>query len=56
MHDWLYEQEPPLADADVLEFARTLGLDMERFARDLESDETRARASRTISPKAGATA
>jgi Na+:H+ antiporter, NhaA family len=41
MHDWLYEQEPPLTRDDMLEFARSLGLDMERFNRDVEDDETR---------------
>ena len=35
MHDWLYEQEPPLTRDDMLEFARSLGLDMERFNRDM---------------------
>jgi NhaA family Na+:H+ antiporter len=43
MHDFLYDHERPLNEALVMEFARSLGLDMERFARDLESDETRDR-------------
>jgi NhaA family Na+:H+ antiporter len=43
MHDRLYAQEPPLSEAQVLEFASALGLDMERFRRDLESDEARRR-------------
>jgi NhaA family Na+:H+ antiporter len=43
MHDWLYEQEPPISQRDVSGFVRSLGLDMERFERDLESDETRRR-------------
>jgi NhaA family Na+:H+ antiporter len=43
MHDWLYDHERPLTDSMVLEYARTLGLDMDAFARDLDSDETKAR-------------
>jgi Na+:H+ antiporter, NhaA family len=43
IHDWLYTHEPPLTRDDLLEFARSLGLDMERFHRDLEADETRRR-------------
>jgi len=43
MHDRLYEEEPPLAEEQVFEIAAALGLDMERFRRDLDSDETRRR-------------
>ena len=43
MHDRLYGQEPPLGDEQVAEFATALGLDMDRFQRDLESDDTRRR-------------
>src|SRR5262249_36146977 len=43
MHDRLYNQEPPIGERLVMEFATELGLDMERFRRDLESDETRQR-------------
>ena len=43
MHDRLYQQEPTLAEADVLEVARELGLDVERFHRDLEAAEARRR-------------
>jgi NhaA family Na+:H+ antiporter len=43
MHDRLYAQEPPLSEAQVLEIAAALGLDMERFRRDLDSDEARRR-------------
>jgi Na+:H+ antiporter, NhaA family len=43
MHDLIYEQEPPLAEEQLRAFARDLGLDMEQFERDLESDETKAR-------------
>jgi NhaA family Na+:H+ antiporter len=43
MHDWLYEEEPPLTDAQIRSFANELGLDMARFNRDLEGEETRIR-------------
>jgi NhaA family Na+:H+ antiporter len=43
MHDKLYTQEPPLAEKQIFEFARDLGLDMERFKRAVESDEARRR-------------
>lgn len=42
MHDWLYDHERPLTQALVSDFARALGLDMDRFAADLDSDDTRA--------------
>ena len=43
MHDWIYDSETPVTEARVVEHARALGLDMARFAADLESPETRAR-------------
>ena len=42
MHDALYERQPPLTEAHVIEAARTLGLDMDRFAADLDDDAVRA--------------
>ena len=48
MHDWLYEQEPPITESEVLDFARGLGLDMERFHRDLEDGQTRLRVEEDI--------
>jgi NhaA family Na+:H+ antiporter len=39
MHDWVYSQEPPIARERVIAFARSLGLDLERFGRDLDDDE-----------------
>src|SRR6185369_9961065 len=39
MHDWLYSQQPPIARESVLAFAGSLGLDIERFRRDLDDDE-----------------
>jgi len=43
MHDWFYEQERPFGEKDVFQFAATLGLDMEQFRRDIESEDTRRR-------------
>jgi len=43
MHDRLFGREAPLREDDVLDLARDLGLDMERFAQDLASDSARAR-------------
>jgi NhaA family Na+:H+ antiporter len=41
LHDWLYEHELPLGREDVLGFVRSLDVDMERFGRELESEEAR---------------
>ena len=35
MHDALYTLEPPLTEDHVIEAARRVGLDMERFSRDV---------------------
>jgi NhaA family Na+:H+ antiporter len=43
MHDWIYDNDQPATEARVTEHARSLGLDMARFAADLESPEVRAR-------------
>jgi NhaA family Na+:H+ antiporter len=43
MHDALYDHPLPLKPDKVREFAREMGLDMERFERDLVSDEVKAR-------------
>ena len=43
MHDWIYDSDQPVTEARVVEHARALGLDMARFAADLESPEIRAR-------------
>src|ERR1700680_2591447 len=48
MHDRLYEAEPPLAEDDIISIARDLGLDMERFARDIDSVKVRARVDQDI--------
>ena len=57
MHDWLYEQEPPLDRAQVRDFAASLGLDMERFrARPRRATRRAPARRRRISPRASATA
>ena len=43
MHDWLYEQEPPLTEQQIRDFVADLGLDIVQFDTDLESEETLAR-------------
>src|SRR4051794_1918904 len=42
MHDWLFDNPIP-TKANVLERVRSLGIDMDVFQRDLESDDVRAR-------------
>jgi NhaA family Na+:H+ antiporter len=41
MHDWIYEQEPAPSADDVVAYVRSLGVDMDRFERDLEDEDTR---------------
>jgi NhaA family Na+:H+ antiporter len=48
MHDGLYGREPPLTEAIVRDVARGIGLDMERFERDIESDEIKVRIARDL--------
>jgi Na+:H+ antiporter, NhaA family len=48
MHDQLFEREPPIARADLLGLARALGLDADRFARDLDDEGVRARVARDV--------
>jgi NhaA family Na+:H+ antiporter len=43
MHDWIYDSELPVTEERVIEQARSLGLDMQRFAADLDSAEVRRR-------------
>jgi hypothetical protein len=54
MHDWLYEREPPLTDAQIRNFASDLGLDMARFIA-ISKAKKRAYESRRILPKEDAT-
>ena len=43
MHDALYERQPPVTEAHVFEAARGIGLDMDRFMRDVADDGVKAR-------------
>src|SRR4051794_2533781 len=38
VHDSVYDRTSPITEQEVLEFARSLELDMARFAADLDSD------------------
>src|SRR5580704_2052227 len=41
MHDRVYGREPPITEGVLLDFARELGLDTDRFAADMRGDEVR---------------
>jgi NhaA family Na+:H+ antiporter len=43
IYDRIFDRQPPIGRADLIDMARTEGLDLDRFARDLESDGARAR-------------
>jgi NhaA family Na+:H+ antiporter len=43
MHDAIFDRQLPIGRPELLEMARAIGLDLERFERDLASDVTRAR-------------
>ncbi|HWY62465.1 MAG TPA: Na+/H+ antiporter NhaA [Rhizomicrobium sp.] len=43
MHDKIYDAELPLTEKHMRGFARDIGLNMEQFERDLDSDEVRER-------------
>src|SRR5215470_13444336 len=43
MHDFIFGKEPPLEEDDVVEFARSLGLDMQRFEADRNGQSAGAR-------------
>ena len=43
MHDHLFEHQDALERADLVDYAKELGLDATRFARDLDRDELEAR-------------
>ena len=43
MHDRLYDEKPPFGEGRIREIAREIGLDMERFERDLIAAETHER-------------
>jgi NhaA family Na+:H+ antiporter len=41
MHDLVYGREPPIVESVLLDFARELGLDLDRFTADLRGEEAR---------------
>lgn len=43
MHDQIFDRSLPVGRAELAELARAIGLDLIRFERDLDGDETRAR-------------
>jgi AcrR family transcriptional regulator len=53
MHDRLYDHEPPLNRDEVMAYALSLGLTMQRFDRDIHARETQTRSARrgdTVNP------
>jgi NhaA family Na+:H+ antiporter len=40
MYDWIYGREPPITDDDMIEFARSLELDVDRFVAEMKADAT----------------
>jgi NhaA family Na+:H+ antiporter len=48
MHDALYTHEPPLTPQRVVEIAGSLGLDMDRFSRDVDGAQAQARVAQDI--------
>ncbi len=48
MHDALFDRDLPIGRRELLELARAIGLDVERFGRDLDGDEVRSRVARDV--------
>jgi NhaA family Na+:H+ antiporter len=48
MHDALFDRDPPIKRPQVLEIARSLGLDLRRFERDLDGAQAQARVDEDI--------
>ena len=43
MHDKIFSEQRAMSPAKYLEYAREIGLDMERFSKDLKSDVVQGR-------------
>ena len=43
VHDWLYDSEPPITQSQLLDFVRSLGLDMDQFEQDVHDEAARQR-------------
>lgn len=48
MHDRIFDGNLPIRRPELLDFARRIGLDMERFERDMDSEPVRKRVERDI--------
>jgi Na+:H+ antiporter, NhaA family len=48
MYDRLFDHDPRITERDVSELARSIGLDMARFGRDLADPDIRARVDRDV--------
>ena len=46
MHDKIFDRTLPIGKAELIEMARAIGLDIDEFERDLQSDEVRRRVER----------
>lgn len=49
MHDRVFDRQLPIGRPELLAIARDLGLDVDRFERDLDSDDVRARVEHDVS-------
>ena len=52
MYDALFDKEPPFTEKDARKLAAGIGLDMERFERDLDSEDVRARVAKDLADAA----
>src|SRR3954469_17764455 len=53
VHDWLYDREPPITKAQLLEFVRSLRLDMDQFEQDVRDEVTRQRVNEDVADGRG---
>ena len=49
MHDWLYEQHPPISAAQMLDFVQGIGLDGDQFLNDIEGEGAQTRVQEDLS-------
>jgi NhaA family Na+:H+ antiporter len=48
MHDAIFDRQLPIGRAELVELATSIGLDLSRFERDLDSEAVRARVQRDV--------
>ncbi len=48
MHDGIFDRELPVGRPELLDLGRRIGLDVERFTRDLDGEPVRARVARDV--------